>query len=191
MDNNTNTIFHEDMSTNNGEKVMRNKRGDTRGMSAAAREALKKGYGNNADALEKNKWKPGQSGNPAGRPKGTGSRIKELLEGLLTVKQIKQNTNLDERDINAIEQIILSLDTPALQAIAKSDKTPVYMRTLAMSAMWDMKNGKTATMNLLRDRQFGAVKKQVDVTTNGEGLIPQSMTPDEAKDLLKRIEESC
>ena len=165
-----------------------NKRGDTRGMSPKSRANLPKGYGNNAEILEQHKWKPGQSGNPNGRPR---NRVKELLNGLLTVKQVQENTNLDERDINAIEQIVLSLDTPALQAIAKSEKTPVYMRTLAMAAMWDMKNGKTQTMNLLRDRQFGAVKKQVDVTTNGEGLVPQSMTPDEAKELLKRIEESC
>lgn len=164
-----------------------NKSGDRRGMS----EGSKRGHGNNADVLEAHKWKPGQSGNPAGRPKGTKNRVKELLDGLLTVKQVQENTNLEQRDIDAIEQVILSLDTPALQAVAKSEKTPVYMRTLAMAAMWDMKNGKTQTMNLLRDRQFGAVKKQVDLTTNGESMVPQSMTPDEAKDLLKRIEESC
>lgn len=164
-----------------------NKRGDRRGMS----EGSKKGQRQNADALERHKWQKGQSGNPNGRPKLPKNRVKELLEGLLTVKQVQENTNLEQNDIDAIEQIILSLDTPALQAIAKSEKTPVYMRTLAMAAMWDMKNGKTQTMNLLRDRQFGAVKKQVDVTTNGESVIPQSMTPNEAQELLKRIEESC
>ena len=176
------------MSTNEENKRV-NKRGDRRGMTEGSRKAREKGYNEKCFAnIENHKWQPGQSGNPNGRPR---NRVKELLDGLLTVKQVKENTNLEERDINAIEQIILSLDTPALQAIAKSEKTPVYMRTLAMAAMWDMKNGKTQTMNLLRDRQFGAVKKQVDVTTNGESMIPQSMTPDEAKDLLKRIEESC
>lgn len=173
------------MSTND-EK--RNKRGDTRGMSPNSRKNLPKGWGNNAEILEAHKWKPGHSGNPAGRPR---NRVKELLEGLLTVKQVKENTNLEQHEIDAIEQIILSLDLPALQAVAKSDKAPTYMLTLARAAMWDMKNGHTKTMNLLRDRQFGAVRKQVDVTTNGESMVPQSMTPDEAKDLLKRIEESC
>lgn len=171
------------------EKPKRNRRGDTRGMSANSRENLKKGYNEKCRAnIEPYKWQKGQCGNPNGRPR---NRVKDLMEGLLTVKQVQENTNLDERDINAIEQIILSLDLPALQAIAKSDKAPTYMLTLARAAMWDMKNGKTQTMNLLRDRQFGAVKKQVDVTTNGESMVPQSMTPDEAKDLLKRIEESC
>jgi len=161
------------------EELKLNKKGDRRGMT----EGSKKGQEH-----IKPRWKPGESGNPKGRPK---SRVKELMEGLLTVKQVKENTMLDDSEIQAIELMVLSLDTTALQAIAKSEKTPVYMRTLAMAAMWDMKNGKTGTMNLLRDRQFGAVKKQVDVTTNGESMAPQSMTPDEAKEWLKRIEESC
>lgn len=173
----------------NEEKVKRNKRGDTRGMSEKERKNLELGHDEKYYAnIEPYKWKKGQSGNPNGRPR---NRVRELMEGLLTVKQVKENTNLEQRDIDAIEQIVLSLDTPSLQAIAKSEKTPVYMRTLAMAAMWDMKNGRTQTMNLLRDRQFGAVKKQVDVTTNGQSMVPQSMTPDEAKDLLKQIEESC
>lgn len=180
------------MSTNEENKPRLNKKGDRRGMTEGSRKAREKGYNEKCFAnIENHKWKPGQSGNPNGRPKCAKTRIRELMEGLLTVKQISENTNLDERDIEAIEMAILSFDTPALQAIAKSEKTPVYMRTLAMAAMWDMKNGKTGTINLLRDRRFGAVKKQVDVTTNGESMVPQSMTPDEARALLKRIEESC
>lgn len=170
------------MSKNEEKKL--NKSGDRRGMT----EGSKRGQSAGLKNIEAHKWPKGVSGNPNGRPR---NRVKELLEGLLTVKQVKENTNLEQKDIDAIEQAVLSLDTPSLQAIAKSEKTPVYMRTLAMAAMWDMKNGKTQTMNLLRDRQFGAVKKQVDVTSNGESMAPQSMTPDEAKDLLKRIEESC
>lgn len=157
-----------------------NKRGDYRGMS----EASKKGYAN----LELGKWKKGQSGNPNGRPK---NRVKEFLDSILTVKQVKENTKLEEKEIDEIEQYIICLDTPALKKVVESEKAPTYMRTLARAAIWDMKNGKTQTMNLLRDRQYGAIKQKVDVTTNGESMIPQSMTPDEAKDLLKRIEENC
>lgn len=159
------------------EEIKLNKKGNRRGMS----EGSKQHY-------VKPRWKPGESGNPAGKPK---SRVKELMEGLLTMKQVKENTKLDQAEIDAIEQIIISLDTPALQAIAKSEKTPAYMRTLAMAAMWDMKNGKTGTMNLLRDRQFGSVRKYVDVTSNGQSVAPQSMTPEEARAVLKKIEESC
>lgn len=162
----------------NQTKTRLNKSGDMRGMTEGSRRGQRKNL---------TSWKPGESGNPAGRPR----RVNTLLEGLLTVNQVRENTNLDQKEIDAIEQIIMSLDTPALQAVAKSEKTPAYMRTLAMAAMYDMKNGKTQTMNLLRDRQFGSVKKQVDVTSNGQSVAPQSMTPDEAKEMLKRIEESC
>ena len=164
------------MSESN-EEMRLNKKGDRRGMT----EGSRKHY-------VKPRWKPGESGNPAGKPK---NRVKELLDGLLTVKQVKENSHLTQAEIDTIEQLIISLDTAALQAIAKSEKTPVYMRTLAMAAMWDMKNGKTGTMNLLRDRQFGTVRKQVDLTSNGQTVTPQSMTPDEARAVLKRIEESC
>ena len=104
---------------------------------------------------------------------------------------MRENTNLSEAEIHAIEQIILSLDIKALQAVAKADGTPAYMKTLAMAAIMDMKNGKTQTVNLLRDRQFGAVKKNVDVTSNGQRMMPQSLTPKEAREMLKKIEESC
>jgi hypothetical protein len=136
--------------------------------------------------IEGHQWPKGVSGNPKGRPK---SRVTALLEGCLTKKQIQENTNLSSEEIDAIEKIVLSLDLKSLQAIAKADATPAYMKTLAMAAILDMKNGKTRVMDLLRDRQFGAVKKQVDVTTNGMSMAAQSMTPNEAREALKKIEE--
>lgn len=140
----------------------------------------------NQDILRAHQFKPGQSGNPKGRPR---SKVKALLELCLTTRQVRANTNLDSDEINEIEKAILSLDLKALQAVAKEEKTPAYMKTLAMAAIIEMKNGKTQTMNLLRDRQFGAVKKNVDVTSNGQSVTPQSLTPKEAKDLLKSIEK--
>ena len=138
--------------------------------------------------IEPHKWKKGQTGNPNGRPR---NRVKELLSTCLTKKQVQENTNLTATEIDFIESIILSLDIKALQQRAKSDATPAYMKTLAMAAILDMKNGRTRTMDLLRDRQFGSVKKTVDVTTNGQSMNPVSMTPKEAKEMLKKIEESC
>ena len=151
-----------------------NKRGDRRGMSKGSQEHQ-----------VKPRWKPGESGNPNGRPR---SRVTELLESCLTIKQIKANSNLDNKEIDAIERIILSLDLKSLQAVAKCESTPAYMKTLAMAAILDMKNGRTKVMDLLRDRQFGAVKKNVDVTTNGKSMA-QSMTPSEAREMLRQIEK--
>ena len=74
-----------------------NKRGDYRGMSEASKANLPNGWGNNADVLEKHKWKKGQSGNPNGRPR---NRVKELMEGLLSKKQVLENTNLEQKDVS-------------------------------------------------------------------------------------------
>ena len=134
------------------------------------------------------KWQKGQSGNPKGRPR---NRATELLDNCLTKKQVQENTCLSAAEIDAIENIILSLDIKALQQVAKNESTPAYMKTLAMAAILDMKNGKTRTMDLLRDRQFGSVKRTVDVTTNGQSMTPVSMTPKEAQEMLRKIEESC
>lgn len=138
------------------------------------------------DKLKSNIWKPGQSGNPNGRPK---SRVNEFLQSVLTVKQVKENTMLNDKEIDAIEQIVLSLDTKSLQSVAKSESAPAYLRTLAMAAIWDMKNGKTKTVDLLRDRQFGSVKKNVDVTTNGQSMNERELSDKEARELIKRLEK--
>ena len=139
-------------------------------------------------------FQPGQSGNPAGRPKGSKNkvnRIPELLKSVLGAKKAAEIDGLSMEEVDTIENIILTLGIKELNKLGASEQSPAYLTTLSRAAIMDMKNGRTKVMDLLRDRQFGAVKKQVDVTTNGEGLVPQSMTPDEAKDLLKRIEESC
>ena len=132
------------------------------------------------------RFKPGQSGNPAGRKK---NRIPDLLAECIGRKKAQMTEELTNIEINTIESIILTLDLKSLQAVAKNDATPAYMKTLAMAAILDMKNGKTRTMDLLRDRQHGPVKKQVDVTTNGQSMAGQSMTPKEAKEMLDAIEK--
>jgi len=55
--------------------------------------------------LEKGKWKPGQSGNPAGKPKGTkhlSTHIQELLNDPTFELKLKDGTLLEERPIEAI-----------------------------------------------------------------------------------------
>ena len=138
--------------------------------------------------IEPYKFKKGQCGNPNGRPK---NRIPNLMKGFMTKRQVEAATELNRHEIDFIEQIILSLDIEGLQLVAKNKATPAYMKTLAMAAIHDMKGGKTKTMDLLRDRQFGAVKKTVDVTTNGQSVMPTSLTPKEAQQMIEQIEKNC
>ena len=167
------------MSENEEKPIRLNKRGDTRGVN----EGSMKGWANITP-----RWKPGESGNPAGSRK---SRIPDLLKQYLGQKKAERVMGLNSREIDEIEMIVLSLGNKELQSLIKGDDVPMYLKGLALAALHDAKNGRTRTLDLLRDRQFGAVKKQVDVTTNGQSMTPQSMTPQEAKEILKKIEESC
>ena len=134
-------------------------------------------------------WQKGQSGNPNGRPKGSVNRIPNLVKECLGAKRAATVEGLSSKEIDTIENIVLALGIKELGDLGKFDKAPAYLVTLARAALMDMKNGRTKVMDLLRDRQFGAVKKEVDVTTNGMSVAPTSMTPKEAKEMLDEIEK--
>ena len=134
-------------------------------------------------------FQEGKSGNPNGRPKGSGNRIPNLLAECIGKKKAALVMELNDNEVDAIENLVLALGIKELNEVAKNDNTPAYLTTLARAAIMDMKNGKTRVMDLLRDRQFGAVKKEVDVTTNGMSMAQVCMTPNEAKEMLAKIEK--
>lgn len=47
------------------------------------------------EALEKNKWKKGQSGNPAGRPEGSVSIVEGIKRKLLEIEPANKKTYLE------------------------------------------------------------------------------------------------
>lgn len=137
--------------------------------------------------LKGHEYKKGQSGNPNGRPR---NRMLKLLKQICPKGRIKENTGLTINEIDYIEQTVLSMTLSELQLIAKEDRTPAYMKTLAMAIIMDMKNGKTDTVNKLRSRQYGDIKQQVEVTgKDGAPLMQQNMTQEQAKELIKKIED--
>lgn len=76
--------------------------------------------------LEKGKWKPGQSGNPAGKPKGTkhlSTYIQEALTDENFELKLKDGTIMKEMPIKAIIKTAVaksvSGDTRAMEWLAK------------------------------------------------------------------------
>ena len=98
---------------------------------------------------ESGRFKPGQSGNPAGRPPGipnTATRLKRFLE---LSQKIKNPINGEEEEITVAEQLDLAM-------IAKARKGDVR----AFNALMDRLEGKPP--------QY--IEQKSDLTTNGESI---------------------
>lgn len=120
------------------------------------------------------------------------NRINELLKKIISPTRLKRSESLSLEEINTIEQKVLALELSELQLLAKTDETSAYAKTLAMAIVIDMKNGRTTTVDKLRDRQYGTVKQTVDVTTAGHAISqPHQMTGAEAKKLIEKINKDC
>lgn len=135
-------------------------------------------------------WKPGQSGNPKGRPK---NRVPEQLVTIFGSKaKAKKFYCLSATEINEWEAAILTLSAEDLKVLAKWSGAPSYPKGLAIAVLSDMKNGKTTTLDKLRERQYGKPTQRMEVTgKDGAELIPaRTLTKEEAQELFKDLQEN-
>lgn len=142
-----------------------------------------------AKDIEPYKFKPGQSGNPKGRPK---SRVPEQLVKIFGSKaKAKKFYSLSATEIDEWEAAILTFSVNDLRLLAKWEEAPVYPKGLALAVLSDMKNGKTTTLDKLRERQYGKPTQRMEVTgKDGGDLIPaRTLTKEEAADLLQALNE--
>lgn len=107
------------------------------------------------------KFKPGQSGNPRGRPKKTFKSFAEKMK--------KEGFEPLSRDsyIDALA-IIFSLPQDKLEEIAKDPEQPLYLRLTIMSIADPTERAKA--MSEYRDYAFGKAKQHIDHTTDGEKI---------------------
>lgn len=143
----------------------------------------------NVDNIKPHQFKPGQSGNPKGRPK---SRVPtQLIQIFGSKARAKKFYSLSGCEINEWEATILTLSADELKVLAQWDKAPAYPKGLAIAVLHDMKNGKTTTLDKLRERQYGKATQHVELTgKDGAELIPaRTLTKDEAKELFKALNE--
>lgn len=142
-----------------------------------------------AKDIEAHQFKPGQSGNPKGRPR---SRVPEQLVKIFGSKaRAKKFYSLSSVEIDEWEAAILSFSANDLKLLAKWDAAPAYPKGLAIAVLSDMKNGKTTTLDKLRERQYGKPTQRMELTgKDGGDLIPaRTLTKEEAADLLQSLNE--
>lgn len=83
---------------------------------------------------------------------------------------------MSQKQIDAWEQTFLVLTSAECQLIAKWEGAPMYAKNLAMSLLFDTKNGKTNTIDKLRERQYGKPLQRVEMTgANGKPLNPEPL----------------
>lgn len=134
-------------------------------------------------------WKPGQSGNPKGRPKNR--VINTWLPACFGKKRTKQMEELTIDEINTIERRLLVASTDELTMLAKYEGAPAYAKNLVMAILFDTKHGKTTTIDKLRERQYGKAVQKIELTgKDGADLMaPRVLSKDEIGDLLNKLEK--
>lgn len=106
------------------------------------------------------RWKKGESGNPKGRPKNP---MKPILDRILSKRRAREVSGMSPSAVNDIERTLLVLRLHEIQALVKDEETPMYVKTLGMAMMSDAKNGKTYTIDRLRERQYGKEVTRVEL----------------------------
>lgn len=136
----------------------------------------------------KPQWEKGHSGNPKGRP---ASRVPGALKIVLGKTKAKKFYQINEIEINDWEAAILTMTADDLKALAQWTDANSYCKGLAISILFDMKNGSTKTIDKLRERQFGKAVQKVELTgKDGVDLMPaRVLSIAEAKQLMEKLND--
>lgn len=126
-----------------------------------------------------------QPGNKLGGRKP--DRVAAILNKAISAHQASQ-LNLTRQEVEEWEGKILTLTIDDLKKISKEQETPAYVVNVIMAIIADIKNGRTNTLDKLRDRQFGKVADKVELTgKDGEELFKGVEITEEQKERLRTI----
>jgi hypothetical protein len=102
------------------------------------------------------RWKPGESGNPKGRPK------KPVLQMKV------QGYKLCE--INDTIQLMCSMTADELKKIWENPQATILEKTIASALRKGIEKGNLDSVETLLNRVYGKPKEKVDITTGGEKI---------------------
>jgi hypothetical protein len=102
------------------------------------------------------RWKPGESGNPKGRPK------KPVLAMRVAGYKLAE--------INDTIQAMCSMNMEELKKIWDNPNSTVLEKTIASALRKGIEKGNLQNVETLLNRVYGKPKEQMDITTNGENI---------------------
>lgn len=135
----------------------------------------------------------GVSGNPKGRPRSPVLRdLIAVFGGPLAKKIWKNRVTGDGQERENASEVILSLSTEQTVKIANNkDAVSNQLKARAIAVLTDMKKGSTAAIEKAENIVCGPVVRRTELTgADGAPLFPapQALTPDEAAELLQRLD---
>lgn len=141
-----------------------------------------------AKDIKQYEFKPGQSGNPKGRPK---NRVPGTLAKVMPKTKAKKFAQLTAEEVNTWEAALLTMQLDELSNLAKEVEAPVYVRGLAMAILIETKQGKCNTLDKLRQHVYGRDIQQMQLTgADGKELIPaRVLTKEEMQGMWKQLDE--
>lgn len=138
-------------------------------------------------------WAKGECGNPTnknnhGRPK---NRATELHKQLLGQKAAKKFYGITNEELDTYDAMLETLTMAELQVLAKADDSPVYLKNYAIAILTDMKNGKTTTIDRIRENRHGKNKQTLEVTgADGQPLVQErNLTAEDVADIMHEYDE--
>lgn len=133
-------------------------------------------------------WKPGESGNPKGRPP---DRVRKYRQKILSKSKAKKFYGISATETLEWLETLVTFGLPELKLIAQDDDAPTLVRSYARALIFDMNAGKTTTLDKICEKLYGKAIQRIEHTgADGSDLMAaRTLTKEEARELLGSLEQ--